>query len=110
MSEAMKERQVTISVGFERKVVINYQTYVFSTHFAETVSVVSDADISNARKRLRLRAVGAVWSDVLGDFDRIATSLPNREDLVAQANALKAEASQSIQAVMDGLAALEPTK
>ncbi len=106
-AETTKERTVTVSVGYERKVSINYQTWVFTTHYSEPVTFTDALELTKQRKRLRLRAMAAVYADVLNDFDRIAFGLPNSPEVQTQAKNLRSEAEAGVQDAVNQLAELE---
>lgn len=103
-----ESRTVTISVGFERKVSLMYQTWVYPVHFTETVTVVSSDELARKRKILRLRAMAAVYADILNDFDRIAGQItPSNSAAQEQAKGLQVEAQTALQDAAAQLAALE---
>lgn len=92
-----KVRTVRIAVSFGRKVNIAFQGWDFVISLAEDCEVVSDEDISRQRRKLRLRAVASVYSDILNDYSRILESLPsNKPDYVAQMEHLKIEAETAL--------------
>ena len=96
-------RKVTIQVGFSRKVTINYTSFDFSTGYTEEVAAITDEDVTKARQRLRLRAVGAVYNDVFNDMNRI---LPHQNNSLCEAQ-VKALIDESVTALQDVSAQLE---
>lgn len=112
--EEKATRLVTISTGFERKVSIGYNGWVFSTFFTEQVPVKADDEISIARKKMRIRAMGAVYVDILSDFEKITTMLEasrksDGQSYVAQLQALKEEAQFGVTDCREQLAQLGVT-
>lgn len=111
MADEQPTRLVTISAGFERKVSIGYQGWNFSVSFSEQVPVKTDDEVSLARKKMRIRAMGAVYVDILSDFGKLVTALePKRiaggQSLVAELQALKDEAEDGARDCRDQLAEL----
>ena len=88
-------RQTVVTVRFERKVSLNFQGWNFSTEFSETVEPVPDESLIKARRRLRLRAMASVYSDILGDMGRILKAVEgtNYEE---QAKAVQREAESGV--------------
>lgn len=68
----MAEREIIVTEAFERSVVISFQTWKYSTTFSERIKVTTDDEISALRQKLRLKAAGGVYRDILLDIERIA--------------------------------------
>lgn len=111
MAKKSEVRKIEIRTGYERNVVLNFQTWKFPVYYTETVEIENDVELSYYRKQLRLRAVGAVYSDILNDFDRILHAMPQqRTDLLALCEELRKEATSAITDVQTQLNEMEKKK
>jgi len=107
MSGEIPGRQIKISTGYERRISIVYQGWTYSVFYEETINALTDDDITKARKNLRLRAMGAVYRDILDDIPRliqlvetsVATDLRMATQERSKLQGLKSEAEDGLEEV-----------
>lgn len=101
--------QMKISVGFERDISIGYQSWKFHTYFEETIENTSlNFDvITTARRRMQLRATGAVYVDILNRFDDIVTALKEANNVHGQLVSLKKEATDALNKIQAELKSMD---
>lgn len=90
------QRVVKISTGFERNVSIGYQNWKFPCHYEESVIVSSFEEVVDARNQFRLRAVAAVYTDILSSFDQMTAALREVGGATGPLLALKEEATKGL--------------
>lgn len=95
----------TISVGFERKISLAYQSWSYSCHLSENVShstppTSTFSPVRRLRSKLQAEAALSVYLDMREDLSRLATQYSNTSN--SEVNrvyaALVMEAQQAIDA------------
>lgn len=91
-----QSREVTISTGFERNCNINYNAYKFPANLHEKHFVASDEEEDLIRRKIHLRCMRAVYSDILTSLPIISAASSRSPGVAAQWGILKEEAEAGL--------------
>ena len=103
----MQAREVTVSTGFERSVNVNYNAFKFPANFHEKHLVASDEEEDLIRRKIHLRCVRAVYSDMLTALPVISAASSRNPGVAAQWELVKEEAQAGLAYAVSQIEALE---
>ena len=100
-------REVTISTGFERSVNVNYNGWKFTANLHEKHTVTGDEQEDLIRRKIHLRCVRAVYSDMLTALPIVSSASSRNPGVAAQWELVKEEAQAGLAYAVSQLEALE---